>query len=194
MRSYAVASTKLACIANHSWTNVSNVSKTYVARSAWGESTGNGTPARVASSHSVSGLTVPSRCRCSSVLGMRNRMSSSPKLGPARVMRRPYGTRLSSLSRMQMNSLKQKLAAGRAVSVIAPFASSAGLVELLGHLEFDGVFIDCEHGPSGWEDVENMVRAAEVAGYSSVVRVDRNDAATITRAVDRGDGGGHGPH
>jgi 4-hydroxy-2-oxoheptanedioate aldolase len=95
---------------------------------------------------------------------------------------------------MQTNSLKQKLAAGRAVSVIAPFASSAGLVELLGHLEFDGVFIDCEHGPSGWEDVENMVRAAEVAGYSSVVRVDRNDAATITRALDRGAGGIQVPH
>jgi 4-hydroxy-2-oxoheptanedioate aldolase len=95
---------------------------------------------------------------------------------------------------MQTNSLKQKLAAGRAVSVIAPFASSAGLVELLGHLEFDGVFIDCEHGPSGWEDVENMVRAAEVAGYSSVVRVDRNDAATITRALDRGAGGVQVPH
>jgi 4-hydroxy-2-oxoheptanedioate aldolase len=95
---------------------------------------------------------------------------------------------------MHTNSLKQKLGAGRAVSVIAPFANSAGLVELLGHLDFDGVFIDCEHGPSGWEDVENMVRAAEVAGYSSVVRVDRNDAATITRALDRGAGGVQVPH
>jgi hypothetical protein len=30
-----------------------------------------------------------------------------------------------------------------------------------------------------------MVRAAELTGYSSVVRVERNDAATITRALDR---------
>jgi 4-hydroxy-2-oxoheptanedioate aldolase len=95
---------------------------------------------------------------------------------------------------MLTNSLKQKLAAGRAVTVIAPFANSAGLVELLGHLDFDGVFIDCEHGPSGWEDVENMVRAADVAGYSSVVRVERNDTATITRALDRGAGGVQVPH
>jgi 4-hydroxy-2-oxoheptanedioate aldolase len=95
---------------------------------------------------------------------------------------------------MLTNTLKQKLAAGQPTTVIAPFASSAGLVELLGHLGFDGVFIDCEHGPAGWEDVEHMVRAAEVAGYSSVVRVDRNDAATITRALDRGAGGVQIPH
>jgi 4-hydroxy-2-oxoheptanedioate aldolase len=95
---------------------------------------------------------------------------------------------------MQTNKLKQKLAAGQPTTVIAPFASSAGLVELLGHLGVDGVFLDCEHGPAGWEDVEHMVRAAELAGYSSVVRVDRNDAATITRALDRGAGGVQIPH
>src|SRR6266851_10028215 len=95
---------------------------------------------------------------------------------------------------MRTNTLKQKLAAGRAATVIAPFANSAGLVELLGHLDFDGVFLDCEHGPSDWEDIEHMVRAAEVAGYSSVVRVDHNDAATITRMLDRGAGGIQVPH
>ncbi|MDQ6670194.1 MAG: aldolase/citrate lyase family protein [Chloroflexota bacterium] len=95
---------------------------------------------------------------------------------------------------MRTNTLKQKLAAGRAATVVAPFASSAGLVELLGYLGFDGVFLDCEHGPAGWEDVEHMTRAAELAGYSSVMRVDRNDAATITRALDRGVGGVQIPH
>jgi 4-hydroxy-2-oxoheptanedioate aldolase len=95
---------------------------------------------------------------------------------------------------MQTNLLKQKLAAGRAATVIAPFASSAGLVELLGHHGFDAVFLDCEHGPSGWEDLEHMIRAAEVAGYSSVVRVEHNDAATITRTLDRGAGGVQVPH
>jgi 4-hydroxy-2-oxoheptanedioate aldolase len=95
---------------------------------------------------------------------------------------------------MLTNTLKQRLGAGQPATVIAPFASSAGLVELLGHLGFDGVFIDCEHGPAGWEDVEHMARAAEVAGYSSVMRVERNDAATITRALDRGVGGVQIPH
>lgn len=95
---------------------------------------------------------------------------------------------------MQTNLLKQKLVAGLPATVIAPFASSAGLVELLGHMGFDGVFIDGEHGPTGWEDAEHMIRAAEVAGYSSVVRVDHPDVATITRALDRGAGGIQVPH
>lgn len=95
---------------------------------------------------------------------------------------------------MQTNLLKQKLAAGQPATIIAPYASSAGLVELLGHQGFDGVFLDCEHGPSGWEDLEDMIRAAELAGYSSVVRVERNDAATITRTLDRGAGGVQVPH
>jgi 4-hydroxy-2-oxoheptanedioate aldolase len=95
---------------------------------------------------------------------------------------------------MRSNPLKHKLAAGRPATIVAPFAPSAGLVELLGHLGFDGVFLDCEHGSSGWDEVENMVRAADLAGFSSVVRVERNDAATITRALDRGAGGVQVPH
>jgi 4-hydroxy-2-oxoheptanedioate aldolase len=90
--------------------------------------------------------------------------------------------------------VKDKLAAGRPATVIAPFASSAGLVELLGHMGFDGVFLDGEHGPAGWESVEHMARAADLTGYSSVVRVQSNDAATITRALDRGSSGIQVPH
>jgi 4-hydroxy-2-oxoheptanedioate aldolase len=95
---------------------------------------------------------------------------------------------------MLRNALKHKLAAGQTATVVAPFAPSPGLVELLGHLGFDAVFLDCEHGSSSWEDVENLVRAADLAGYSSVVRVERNDPATITRALDRGAGGVQVPH
>jgi 4-hydroxy-2-oxoheptanedioate aldolase len=95
---------------------------------------------------------------------------------------------------MRSNSLKHKLAAGQTATIVAPLAPSPGLVEFLGHLGFDGVFLDCEHGSSGWEDVENLVRAADLAGYSSVVRVERNDPATITRALDRGASGVQVPH
>ena len=75
--------------------------------------------------------------------------------------------------------VKDKLAAGQPATVIAPFASSAGLVELLGHMGFDGVFLDTEHGPAGWEDIEHMARAADLTGYSSVMRVQDNDALRI---------------
>jgi 2-keto-3-deoxy-L-rhamnonate aldolase RhmA len=95
---------------------------------------------------------------------------------------------------MRSNSLKHMLAAGQPATIVAPFAPSAGLVELLGHLGFDGVFLDCEHGSSSWGEVEDMVRAADLAGYSSIVRVERSDPATITRALDRGASGIQVPH
>ena len=95
---------------------------------------------------------------------------------------------------MQHNLAKKKLATGKPISVIAPGYSSAGLVELLGWMGFDGIFIDCEHGPAGWEEVENMVRAAELVDATAIVRVQSNDPSTITRALDRGAGGVQVPH
>ena len=95
---------------------------------------------------------------------------------------------------MRHNLAKKKLATGKPISVIAPGYSSAGLVELLGRMGFDGIFIDCEHGPAGWEEVENMVRAAELTDVTPIVRVQSNDPSTITRALDRGAGGVQVPH
>lgn len=95
---------------------------------------------------------------------------------------------------MRHNRAKEKLSSGKPVTVVAPGYSSAGLVELLGHLGFDAVFIDCEHGPVGWEDVEHMVRAAELVDVTPIVRVQSNDPSTITRALDRGAGGVQVPH
>ena len=95
---------------------------------------------------------------------------------------------------MRTNKLKQKLHKGERVTVIAPLGSSAGFVEVLGYMGFDGVFLDGEHGPSDWEDMEHMARAADVAGYSSIMRVQRNDPAIITRALDRGASGVQIPH
>lgn len=95
---------------------------------------------------------------------------------------------------MRHNVAKEKLAAGKPVSVIAPTYTSGGLIELVGHLGFDVVFIDCEHGPAGWEEVEDMVRAAELVNATPIVRVQANDHSTITRALDRGAGGVQIPH
>ena len=82
---------------------------------------------------------------------------------------------------MRHNLAKEKLAAGKPINVVAPGYSSAGLVEMLGRMGFDAVFIDCEHGPVGWEDVEHMVRAAELVDVTPIIRVQSNDHSTITR-------------
>lgn len=95
---------------------------------------------------------------------------------------------------MRYNRAKEKLAAGKPISVVAPSYTSAGLVELLGRMGFDAIFIDCEHGPAGWDEVENMVRAAELTDATPIIRVQSNDPSTITRALDRGAGGVQVPH
>lgn len=95
---------------------------------------------------------------------------------------------------MRHNTAKDKLRAGKPVSVVNPTYTSGGLVELLARIGFDVIFIDTEHGPAGWDDVENMVRAAELANATPIIRVQANDASTITRALDRGAGGVQVPH
>lgn len=95
---------------------------------------------------------------------------------------------------MRHNLAKAKLKAGKPISIVAPTYTSAGLVELLGRLGFDAIFIDCEHGPAGWDDVENMVRAAELVDVTPIIRVQSSDPSTITRALDRGAGGVQVPH
>lgn len=95
---------------------------------------------------------------------------------------------------MRHNRAKVKLAAGKPITLVAPGVTSAGLVEILGRMGFDAVFIDCEHGAPGWEDVENMVRAAELVDVTPIVRVQSNDPSTITRTLDRGAGGVQVPH
>ncbi len=95
---------------------------------------------------------------------------------------------------MRRNTAKQKLAAGQPITVVAPGYPSPGLVEAVAHLGFDAIFLDGEHGSASWEDTENMIRAAELAGATPICRVQANDAAIITRTLDRGAGGVQIPH
>jgi len=85
-----------------------------------------------------------------------------------------------------MKILKSRLLDGQ--KVVGPFIkfTDPGLVEIFGKTGFDFVIIDTEHGPLGTETVENLVRAAELAGISAVVRVRRNDPSLISRVLDVG--------
>jgi 4-hydroxy-2-oxoheptanedioate aldolase len=82
--------------------------------------------------------------------------------------------------------LRERLMAGR--PVLGPIINfdSPWLVDICGTAGFDFVLIDCEHGPMTPCGVENMVRAAEAAGLSSVVRVPANLPHEILRYLDIG--------
>ena len=64
-----------------------------------------------------------------------------------------------------------------------------GAVELFGLAGFDFVVIDIEHGFHDIESVENLVRAADVAGIAAIARPPRFDSDVANRALDAGAAG-----
>lgn len=81
---------------------------------------------------------------------------------------------------------------GEVASVI--IADSPDLVDSLGPLGFDGVWIETEHGPIDFADIPNLTRAADLWGMTSVVRVNLNLAGVIYRTFDVGAQGVVVPH
>jgi 2-keto-3-deoxy-L-rhamnonate aldolase RhmA len=92
------------------------------------------------------------------------------------------------------NLFKDKLKRGEVVIVVNPDHPSPSLTEFIGGLNFDGVFIDCEHGVASVERVQDMCRAARAAGVESIVRPEANAPHLIARYLDAGAGGVIVPH
>ena len=95
---------------------------------------------------------------------------------------------------MRTNTTKAKMSAGEVVFGAIINEYSPGTVELFGAIGYDFVFLDCEHGPMSVDQVENMVRAAEVFGITPIARIPDHADATILRFLDRGVQGIIVPH
>jgi 2-keto-3-deoxy-L-rhamnonate aldolase RhmA len=90
---------------------------------------------------------------------------------------------------VRTNSLKRKLLAHqRLCGVLAEFHNPE-MVELFGHLGYDFVFLDGQHCGLNVEVARSLIRAADVTGMTSLVRVPRNDASVILEYLDAGAGG-----
>ena len=95
---------------------------------------------------------------------------------------------------MRENTLKQRLLEGHAAfGVMITFPSST-MVEMLGHLGFDWVLIDNEHGSITVDNSEDLVRAAEITGMAPIVRPVGNKPEIIAPFLDRGAWGVQIPH
>jgi 2-keto-3-deoxy-L-rhamnonate aldolase RhmA len=81
--------------------------------------------------------------------------------------------------------LKDRLARGHTVSLVNPDHACSGLVAFMGTLGIDAVMIDCEQGNPGFTDVEDMTRAARLAGISAIVRIPSPEPWTIERYLMR---------
>ncbi|MCE5258754.1 MAG: aldolase [Chloroflexi bacterium] len=90
---------------------------------------------------------------------------------------------------MRENQLKRSLQRGEVV--YGPFmnCSYGSFIEIVGMTGFDFAIIDMEHGPLEVETAEDLCRAGQAGGLSPIVRVRKNDAPQIQRALDIGSAG-----
>lgn len=91
------------------------------------------------------------------------------------------------------NKVKEKLAAGQPTLVIAGHHTS-DIIDMLGPLGYDGVWVDAEHGPYTWADIGNLARACELWELALIVRVTSNDPTAVMRTLDLGAHGIIMPH
>lgn len=97
------------------------------------------------------------------------------------------------MAAIRRNLLKEKLADGQ-VTVTVSGVLSSEMVDFLGPLGFDGIWMECEHGGVTWEQLGDMTRACELWGVTPITRVNANEPWLITRTLDRGSMGIVTPH
>src|SRR5450756_2563629 len=83
----------------------------------------------------------------------------------------------------KVNKVKLALAEGRVALGTWVQMPSPEIVEAIGYQGFDYVIIDLEHGGFGLDTLPSMVRAAEAAGVTPIVRVPVLEESTILWAV-----------
>jgi 4-hydroxy-2-oxoheptanedioate aldolase len=98
---------------------------------------------------------------------------------------------------VRAESLKERLRAGKVCLGTNSYTASPAMIEMIGRAGFDWVVIDCEHAPVGPYDttlLENLLRAADVAGVTPLVRIPNNDETMILKVLDSGAAGIMVPH
>lgn len=94
---------------------------------------------------------------------------------------------------MRENTAKHKLERGETVVAISGHNSS-DVVDFLGPLGFDAIWVEGEHGPVDFADIPDITRACDLWGMTSVVRVNQNNPGVIYRTFDVGAQGVVIPH
>ncbi|MFC1915641.1 HpcH/HpaI aldolase/citrate lyase family protein [Chloroflexota bacterium] len=87
---------------------------------------------------------------------------------------------------MRKNLTKEKIKAGDTAYGVFINMGCPALVEIIGLTGFDFVLIDAEHGPMDLETCEHMVRAADNANITPIIRVAMNIQQNILRHLDTG--------
>jgi len=94
---------------------------------------------------------------------------------------------------LRKNIIKDKLSNGEPTLTLMGVANS-DQIDQLGPLDFDGIWIEAEHGGADFYDVSDLTRACDIWNKTSITRVHQNEAGVIYRTLDRGSQGICIPH
>ena len=87
---------------------------------------------------------------------------------------------------MRQNQVKVKIKNGEAVLGVISNTSDPMIAEFCGHGGLDYYMIDCEHGAINISQVQDIVRACEVAGITPMARIRSTDPKLILQFLDTG--------
>lgn len=90
--------------------------------------------------------------------------------------------------------LAARIAHGDSVYGVIVKMPAPAVVEMAGHVGFDLVVIDTEHGTADNSELEHHLRAADSAGIPVLVRIGTHDPLATLRALDAGAAGVIVPH
>ncbi len=94
---------------------------------------------------------------------------------------------------MRRNRTKAVLRKGPAFGAWATMADPA-VAEMIGYAGYDFALIDMEHVANDFQTTEQMIRAADAASVTPIVRVPENNPKVILRVLDSGAQGVMIPH
>jgi 2-keto-3-deoxy-L-rhamnonate aldolase RhmA len=97
------------------------------------------------------------------------------------------------LRQLRENRIKRKVERGEIVNVFEGF-HTAEIVDFLGPMGFDGVWVETEHGAIDFREIQNITRSCDLWGMTSLIRVNRVDYGLIYRTLDQGAQGIIVPH
>ena len=86
--------------------------------------------------------------------------------------------------KIRENVVKSRLKAGKVVTVIEGY-HSAEIVDFLGPLGFDGVWVENEHGHLSLYEIQNITRSCDLLGMTSLILVNNSDYGLIYRSLDQ---------
>jgi 4-hydroxy-2-oxoheptanedioate aldolase len=95
---------------------------------------------------------------------------------------------------MRAAQVKDRLKARKPVLGLHIPLPSPHLVEMAAYIGFHWTYIDMEHGVMSWETIENMMRAAQLTGITTMVRPRSSSSEDILHALEAGADGVVIPH